>query len=242
MRKETRAFVATVAGELTLPDPIVEIGALQIEGQEKYADLRPLFPGRAFIGCDMRLGPGVDRVENLHALTFGDASVGTLIMLDTLEHVQYPFDAMREVHRVLQPGGVVVMTSVMLCPIHGYPSDYWRFTPEAFKTLLQPFATRWVFSDRPALFPRSVYGVGIKGAAGDDIGARLAVAVERDVVARFFGAPAMSIITVDGNMVTVTRRSTRGKLLFALRALELARLRLRRAWKRLTGRARQQGA
>ena len=76
MRKETRAFVATVAGELTLPDPIVEIGALPIEGQEKYADLRPLFPGRAFICCDMRLGPGVDRVENLHALTFGDG--GTL--------------------------------------------------------------------------------------------------------------------------------------------------------------------
>jgi SAM-dependent methyltransferase len=236
MRKETRAFVECLARTLPLPEPIVEIGALQIEGQEKYADLRPLFPGKQFIGCDMREGRGVDRIENLHGLTFADASIGTLIMLDTLEHVRYPFTAMREARRVVQPGGVVIITSVMLCPIHAYPSDYWRFTPEAFKVLLEPFDTAWVFADRPALFPRSVYGVGINGACDAATTQRVAEAVQRDVVQRFFGDEAMSVITVDGNMVTVTRRKVRGRVLFALRALELMRQRVRRAWKRLLGR------
>lgn len=236
MRKETRAFVECLARTLPLPEPIVEIGALQIEGQEKYADLRPFFPNQQFIGCDMREGRGVDRIENLHGLSFADASIGTLIMLDTLEHVQYPFKAMSEVRRVLKPGGVVLMTSVMLCPIHAYPSDYWRFTPEAFKVLLEPFETRWVFSDRPALFPRSVYGAGINGAADAATAQRVADAVQRDVVQRFFGEDAMSIVTVDGNLVTLTRRTVRGRVLFALRALELARQHLRRTWKRLLGR------
>ncbi|MCX7846918.1 MAG: methyltransferase type 11, partial [bacterium] len=93
MRKETRAFVETVSQELRLPEPIVEFGALQVEGQEKYADLRPLFAGKRFIGCDMRAGRGVDRIENVHGLTFRDEEVGSVLMLDTLEHVQYPFKA-----------------------------------------------------------------------------------------------------------------------------------------------------
>ena len=227
MRKETRAFAETVARTLDLPEPVVEIGALQVPGQEKYADLRPLFSGKAFIGCDMREGKGVDRIENLHQLGFADASVGTMVLLDTVEHVRYPFKAMAEVHRVLKPGGVVIMASVMLCPIHDYPSDYWRFTPAAFDALLEPFATRWVFSDRPKLFPRSIYGVGVKGAMDAQTEKRVADAVQRDVIAKYFGDEAMSIITVDGNLLTLTRKKFRGKVLFALRALELLRLKLR---------------
>jgi len=227
MRKETRAFAEAVARSLALEGPVVEIGALQVAGQEKYADLRPLFPGTQFIGCDMREGRGVDRIENLHKLSFADASVGTMILLDTLEHVQYPFVAMQEVRRVLKPGGVVIMASVMLCPIHDYPSDYWRFTPEAFTVLLEPFATRRVFSDRPKLFPRSVYGVGVNGPMDAQAGNRLAAAVQTDVIGKYFGDEAMSVITVDGNLVTLTRRKFRGKVLFALRAIELLRVRLR---------------
>jgi hypothetical protein len=231
MRKETRAFIECVARDYDLPGPIVEIGALQIPGQEKYSDLRPLFPGREFIGCDMRTGPGVDRVENLHALTFADGSIGTLIMLDTLEHVRYIFDAMREAERVLKPGGVVLMTSVMLCPVHDYPADYWRFTGEAFEVLLEQFPTRLVWTDRPKLFPRSVYGMGVKGEVDSQAQTRVRDAVQRDVVQRFFGEEALSVITVDGNLVTLTRRKFRGKVLFALRSLELLRLRIRRALK-----------
>ena len=228
MRKETRAFVQTCAAVLPVEEPVVEIGALQIEGQEKYADLRALFAGKEFIGCDMREGPGVDRIENLHGLSFADDSVGTLIMLDTMEHVKYPFKAMQEVYRVLKPGGMVIMTSVMLCPIHAYPSDYWRFTPEAFKVLLEQFATVKVYDDRPALFPRSVYGVGIKGPLDAETAGSLDARVRKDVVERYFGEEAISIITVQGTMQTFTRKKSRGKLLFVLRALEKARIRFRK--------------
>ena len=232
MRKETRAFVEAVVSVIPIPEPVVEIGALQIEGQEKYADLRPFFAGKEFIGCDMREGPGVDRIENLHELKFEDNSVGTMILLDTMEHVRYPFKAMQEVHRVLKPGGVLLMTSVMLCPIHAYPSDYWRFTPEAFNVLLEPFETAQVFSDRPALFPRSVYGLGIKGALDADCKARVEKVVQQDVISRFFGDEAMSIITVNGDMVTLTRKKFRGKILFALRAIEKLRQKFRKKHKK----------
>lgn len=163
MRPFVRDFVVEVAAASTLPDPIVEIGSRPAEGQEEIADLRRLFPGRDYIGCDIQPGPGVDRVEDIHALTFGPESVGTVLCLDTLEHVGDPLSALREVHRVLRPGGMVVISSHMFMPIHAHPWDYWRFTPEGFGLLLEPFETRLVLAHGWSLMPDTVLGVGIKG-------------------------------------------------------------------------------
>ena len=51
-----------------LPDPIVEIGSYQVEGQQEIANLRSLFPGRDYLGIDMRPGPGVDCLANVENL------------------------------------------------------------------------------------------------------------------------------------------------------------------------------
>jgi SAM-dependent methyltransferase len=161
-----RAFVAELAAQVELPDPVVEFGALQVEpGQD--GDLRPLFAGRAFTGTDMRAGPGVDRVEDLRALSFADASIGTALCLDTLEHCEDPVAACRELARVTAPGGVCVISSVMLWGIHGYPSDYFRFTPEGFRSLLVGFDDVWVAGIGDPDIPTQVVGVGAKGRSLD---------------------------------------------------------------------------
>src|SRR5207247_792573 len=114
------------------PDPVVEFGALQVEpGQD--ADLRPLFAGRPYLGTDLRPGPGVDRVEDLRALTLADGSVGTALCLETLEHCEDPFAAGRELARVVADGGVCLVSTPLMLGIHGYPNDYWRFTPEGLR-------------------------------------------------------------------------------------------------------------
>jgi SAM-dependent methyltransferase len=167
MRDLVRAYVELVAGTVPLPEPIYEFGAYLVTGQESLADLRPLFQGRAYVGCDMRAGPGVDKVLDLRKLDLPDGSVGSVLMFDTLEHVELPHDALREVERVLRPGGIVVMTSVMDFPIHDFPFDYWRFTPEAFRSLLQRFASRRVAWAGVPWFPHTIVGVGVKGPAPD---------------------------------------------------------------------------
>ncbi len=154
-------FVGDLSRSLDLPEPIVEFGSLQVEeGQPN--DLRPLFGDRRFIGTDMRDGPGVDRVADLRELDFADGEIGTAICLDTLEHCEDPLAACREMHRVLRPGGVCVISSVMLFGIHGYPSDYWRFTPEGFRTLLAPFDAARVAGVGDPSIPFQVVGVGTR--------------------------------------------------------------------------------
>lgn len=160
-----RLFAEDVAEGFELMEPLVEIGARQAEGQEELADLRPVFRAAEHIGCDIQPGPGVDRTEDVHQLTFADESVGTVICLETLEHVADPIRAVQEIHRVLRPGGLLAMSSLMFFPIHNHPWDYWRFTPEGFEKLLDPFESRLVVAHGWELLPDSVFGIGVKGPA-----------------------------------------------------------------------------
>ncbi len=168
MRENIKQFVAITAKCLPLPEPIFEFGALQVPGQVGFADLRSLFPGCDYVGADMRHGPGVDRILDLHRIDVPSESVGSVLCLDTIEHVEYPHQALQEIHRILSPTrGVVVISSVMDFPIHDYPYDYWRFTPAAFESLLRPFRRSFVgFAGRKE-FPHTVVGVGFKGDVPD---------------------------------------------------------------------------
>jgi SAM-dependent methyltransferase len=162
MRPHLREFLELCARNLVCPEPIVEIGAFQVAGQESIADLRPLFPDKHYVGCDMQSGRGVDRIEDIHALSFASGEVGTFILADTLEHVADPIRAMEEVHRCLSDAGVVILSSVMHFGIHGYPNDYWRFTPEAFRALTRKFSTAAIFFAGSPEFPHTVCGVAGK--------------------------------------------------------------------------------
>ena len=163
MRQAVKDFALISARILPIAEPIYEFGSLRVPGQETFADLRPLFPGKEYVGADMRKGLGVDQILNVHDIDLPDDSVGTILCLDTLEHVEYPHRAMQEIYRVLKPDGIAVISSVMCFRIHDYPHDYWRFTPEAFKSLLKPFASTFVSFAGVETFPHTVVGIGFKG-------------------------------------------------------------------------------
>jgi SAM-dependent methyltransferase len=164
MRANIKRWVAAVAERLDLPEPIYEFGSFRVPGQEELADMRPLFPGKKFVGCDMREGLGVDVVLDLHDVDYRlqPESVGTVLCLETMEHVRYPQEAMSQIHYVLKEGGVALITSTMAQAIHNYPSDYWRFTPEGFKVLLEAFTSSFVDACGEEKRPLCVVGVGVK--------------------------------------------------------------------------------
>jgi SAM-dependent methyltransferase len=163
MRDGALRFAHDVAENFPIAEPLIEVGARAAVGQETIADLRPVFGATDHIGCDIQDGPGVDRIEDVHALSFADQSVGTIVCLETLEHVADPIRAVHEMHRVLRPGGVLAISSVMFFPIHEHPWDFWRFTPEGFEQLLEPFESRLVLAHGYRYLPEGVYGVGLKG-------------------------------------------------------------------------------
>lgn len=162
MRGEIKQFVKLCAETLPISEPIYEFGALQVPAQVGFADLRPFFPGRKYIGVDIRKGPGVDAILDLHDIRLDSESVGTILILDTLEHVEFVRKAINECHRVLKPNGLLIISSVMNFPIHDHPHDYWRFTPEAFESLLRPFSSSVVDFAGDESFPHTVVGIACK--------------------------------------------------------------------------------
>jgi hypothetical protein len=89
--------------------------------------------------------------------------VGTALCLDTLEHCEDPVRGCRELCRVTAHGGVTVIASVMLFGVHAYPNDYFRFTPEGFRSLLSGFDASEVGWVGDPDIPFQVFGVGARG-------------------------------------------------------------------------------
>ena len=165
MRDHNKAFCRLIAETFDCPAPVFEFGSYQVEGQVEYADLRSFFPGKVYVGCDMRAGPGVDRVEDVSAISLPDGSAGTVLCIETFEHVFEVRRAFDEVFRLLRPGGLFVITTPLNFRIHGYPDDYWRLTPSCLRRMLSGYAARLSGFQGHDRFPHSVMGLGFKGPA-----------------------------------------------------------------------------
>jgi SAM-dependent methyltransferase len=157
-----RGLVRAVAESFDLPGPIVEVGSYLVEGQEEIADLRRFFPGRPYVGLDRRPGPGVDLVADVERLPQADGSVGTVLAIGTFEHVQRFWRGFDEIHRVLKPGGALLVASPFYFHIHAFPSDYWRFTPDAFELLLEPYPSKIVGWHGPPTRPANVWALAFR--------------------------------------------------------------------------------
>lgn len=127
MHASVRSWVADTVGIEGLAGlSALEVGALDVNGS-----VRDFFTG-AYVGVDMREGPGVDTVANAHALPFEDASFGVVVSTEMIEHDDAFWLSLAEMGRVLEPGGHLLLTSRgIACSQHDFPADYWRFTPES---------------------------------------------------------------------------------------------------------------
>lgn len=81
-------------------------------------------------------GMDVDVVADAHGLSpFQDEEFDAVIAVSVWEHLERPWIAADAVHRVLKEGGLVYIATHQTFPIHGYPSDYFRFSVEALNVL-----------------------------------------------------------------------------------------------------------
>lgn len=84
-----------------------------------------------------------DIVGDVMNMPLPDASEDSILCLAVLEHVPRAWDAVREMHRVLKPGGLLFIYVPFLSPYHamtGYYGDYVRFTEDGLRALLSDFA------------------------------------------------------------------------------------------------------
>jgi len=73
--------------------------------------------------------PEVKFTGDIHDMkVLPDASYDTAICLEVIEHVPDPFRALRELARVVKPGGYLILSAPHLSRLHEQPHDYYRYT------------------------------------------------------------------------------------------------------------------
>jgi len=90
-----------------------------------------------FASSDYHRGHELDLTWDGKTIPLDAGSIDTVFMTEVLEHVHKPGEMLREVRRVLKPGGIVFLTVPFTWPMHELPYDYHRFTPIALRAYLE---------------------------------------------------------------------------------------------------------
>jgi SAM-dependent methyltransferase len=114
----------------------------------------PLFRDRAsgYVGLDLERpagidGRGPDVLGRAEALPIRSSSVDTVLGLALLTYMTEPRRMLEEAHRVMRPGGTLIVEFTQIAPLWNPPHDYWRFTSFGAEHLLKEAgfdAVEWI--------------------------------------------------------------------------------------------------
>jgi SAM-dependent methyltransferase len=98
-------------------------------------------PRDAKVVCvDIAPGAGVDLVADAHDMHMvPDNSVDCVVTISMLEHVRYPQKIVKEIHRILKPGGIIYVSVPFVFPFHSDPYDFYRFSCQGVAVLCEDF-------------------------------------------------------------------------------------------------------
>ena len=103
-------------------------------------DLSPYRGGLAKRGyrvetLDLTTSKGADHAGCVERTGLGDETFDLVLCTQVLEHCDDPFRGVREIWRILRPGGCLIVSVPHVWFYHPHPSDHWRFTQEGLLKL-----------------------------------------------------------------------------------------------------------
>ncbi len=104
-------------------------------GEKPY---QPYFRSAAeYVGVDLEGNPHADLHGPAEQLPVEDESFDLVLCIQVLEHVDDPARAVRELHRVVKPGGRVLAATHGAYVYHPDPADHWRWTHTGLRRLFE---------------------------------------------------------------------------------------------------------
>ncbi len=108
-------------------------------GRKPYREMLSPFVTQ-HIGVDHPASPhpldAADVFATVYDIPLESATFQTVLMTEVLEHLEEPTEALREVYRLLAPGGKVVLTTPLMWGVHEAPRDFFRYTPHGLEYVL----------------------------------------------------------------------------------------------------------
>jgi len=102
---------------------------------------RPLLADRLrqYVAVDLAESPLVNVRANARELPFPENLFDLVFCTQVFEYLPEPAEAVREIHRVLKPGGTALLSFAAFYP-RAVDQEHWRFLPAGLRYLLRPFA------------------------------------------------------------------------------------------------------
>ena len=102
---------------------------------------RPLLEGRLrrYLAVDLRRTPLVNVVARGEQIPLADGQFDLVICTQVLQYVAQPSAVIAEIHRVLKPGGCLLLSVPAACP-RDADEECWRFLPAVLRQLLFSFS------------------------------------------------------------------------------------------------------
>ena len=118
--------------------PGAQLQVLDIGG--RYQPYRPLLEAKvkSYVAVDILSTPLVNVMARGEALPFGDASFELVIATQVFDYFEQPFAVAAEIHRVLKPGGHLLLSSPAMAPRFA-GEERWRYLPGGLRTLMSAF-------------------------------------------------------------------------------------------------------
>lgn len=79
----------------------------------------------------------IDVFATAYETTLADAFADTVLCTAVLEHLERPGDAIREMHRILKPGGCLILSAPFFWHLHEEPRDFFRYSRFGLQYLIE---------------------------------------------------------------------------------------------------------
>ncbi len=141
---------------------VLNVGA----GGDEYL-YRRFFPNSLMVDIDPLRKP--DMVVDAHSLPFSDGEFEAVMCIEVLEHTRNPEQVISECRRVLKDGGLLLLTTRFIYPLHDAPHDYWRFTRPVIEDLFKNFSNVQVeaealeFTTLAVILQRIIFQTKVRG-------------------------------------------------------------------------------
>ena len=144
--------------------------------------VKPYYPffepyASEYVGVDVVENPAADLQGAVESLPVADASFDLVLCIQVLEHADDPARAVRELRRVVAPGGAVLASTHGVQVYHPAPVDLWRWTHAGLDRLFRENADWSSLSVRPSSGTTACLG--------------MLVAIYADLLARRAHVPAL---------------------------------------------------
>ena len=133
-RTHLHRFLERAGQEVAAGQLVLDAGAGRAPYRHLFAHAR--YETADFMAVKKKRYVEQDYVCDLASIPVEDGRFDHVVLTQVLEHLPEPGDVLRELHRVLKPGGTLWLTAPFFYVEHERPHDYYRYTRFGLRHLL----------------------------------------------------------------------------------------------------------